>query len=103
MSTVEAWNVSRLEVSVVGMDNTVLDGFISQGVDRVVLHAVQSPFAMYKHTLIKAVAPAMQTMGRDFLNTHLLALLLKIMASHTNVRRKIGRHWKRRWIFVTCY
>lgn len=47
--------IAGLDVSVVGVREPVLEGFVSAGIDRIVTEAVEAVFAMYKAAFFRAV------------------------------------------------
>ena len=77
MSSMFAFNVSGLNVQLDSIDDPVLDGFVSAGIDRIITDGVKAAFVMYEDTFLKAAPRIFQEFIRDLLNTQVLGGVLE--------------------------
>jgi hypothetical protein len=76
LSVLEDFQVVGLDVSVSDIQDPVLNGFVSPGIDRVVSKLVEAAFAVYEPTFIQAIPGAFQMTVRNILNKKLIPDML---------------------------
>jgi len=68
LSTLFALEVGGLSVEVDDIQPPILEGFVSQGIDRVVSSSVDAAFLVYERTLLQAMPGLFHVTVRDFIN-----------------------------------
>eukprot|EP00548_Thalassiothrix_antarctica_P009174 CAMPEP_0194160818 /NCGR_PEP_ID=MMETSP0152-20130528/78596_1 /TAXON_ID=1049557 /ORGANISM="Thalassiothrix antarctica, Strain L6-D1" /LENGTH=1020 /DNA_ID=CAMNT_0038870539 /DNA_START=133 /DNA_END=3197 /DNA_ORIENTATION=- len=76
LSTIVNAEVSGLNLTVMNFRPPVTDGFISQGIDRIVTDLVDSLFIMYETSIVKALPNFFQTTVRDIINDDVIQSLI---------------------------
>ena len=65
LSAIHDFELSGLNVNITSVDDPVLDGFISKGIDRFISASVEAVFRMYEPTFVRAVPYLFQDMVRS--------------------------------------
>lgn len=76
LASMEAFELSELDVSVLDMSVPTLEGFISPGIDRLVTHLAEVAYDVYKPTILKAMPGIFQGPVRRILKGQFLDGLL---------------------------
>jgi hypothetical protein len=79
-----------LDVRISDVQEPVLEGFTSAGIDRIITNSVEAAYAMYKSVVLQSIPSLFQTTLRDILNQQILDNLLNVfengctLAQHSN-------------------